>query len=263
MAAPAIYTAPAKINIFLKITGFEAGYHQIASRFMLQPQLHDRLWLERGDGKALSVVGDFDCPPEENTIVKAFRALLESYPDKELAQFGRLHKVVVYKNIPAFAGLGGGSSNAATFLDMVNQTLGMGLSKEALMDVGAKVGSDVPFFLSGHTSANVTGRGEVIEGFDEEPLFMEFYHPDIRCGTGTVYHTFRRFFARSMEGNRALAETLLKMPSREILAQYDEERLNDLLPAALKAYPELFGVVKQGWFMTGSGSTFFTPKKEK
>ncbi|MDQ1340116.1 MAG: 4-diphosphocytidyl-2-C-methyl-D-erythritol kinase, partial [Campylobacterota bacterium] len=150
----------AKINVYLKIVGFKDGYHLINSRFVIVKELYDLMWFEKSAGLEFEIVGDFDCPKEQNTIYKAYKALIKHQPKKEIADFVKNNKAVVYKNIPSFAGLGGGSSNAATFLLMINKALNLNLSKEELNEIGLEVGADVPFFLSGFKSATVSGIGE-------------------------------------------------------------------------------------------------------
>lgn len=248
----------AKVNIFLKIIGHKEGYHLISSRFMRVEALHDLMWLEPNASGRFEIVGDFGCETEQNTIYKAYKALIHHHPRKEIVEFAKNHKVVVYKNIPAFAGLGGGSSNAATFLTLLNKTLNLGLGTEELCRVGMDVGADVPFFLSGYSSANVSGFGEIIEPFEEEPLSLRLVTPEeIECSTAAVYKSFRKNFSDKMPKNLEEAKTLEKLTSREILKNYPAEFLNDLLPAALKLYPELYEYKKEGYFFSGSGSTFF------
>ncbi len=253
-----VYTAPAKINIFLKITGRrEDGYHLIASRFVRHEALSDKMWFEKGDGKNFEVVGEFNCPPQENTIMKAYRALMHHHPDPKIAAFCKLHKVMVYKQIPAGSGMGGGSSNAATFLKMINESAGLNLPTATLMRIGAEVGADVPFFISGHKSANVTGIGEMVMGFKEPAIVLESFTPPIQCETARVFRAYRQHFSHKVEKSRALAKELLPMTSREILARFSPEVLNDLYKPALKSYPELHEHAGQGRFFSGSGSTFF------
>jgi len=220
--------------------------------------LYDTMWFEPSAAGTFEIVGDFECELEQNTIYKAYKALVHHFPRKEIVEFVKTNKVVVYKNIPAFAGLGGGSSNAATFLLMLNKELKLGLSTEELSRVGMDVGADVPFFLSGHTSANVSGFGEVIEPFEEESLKLKLVTPeDIQCSTVGVYKSFRKNFADTMEKNAEVAQALVSQKSREILENNTPEFLNDLLPAALKLYPDLYLYKKEGYFFSGSGSTFF------
>ncbi|MDR3347156.1 MAG: 4-(cytidine 5'-diphospho)-2-C-methyl-D-erythritol kinase [Helicobacteraceae bacterium] len=253
-----VYTANAKINVFLKLIGRkENGYHLIVSRFLLIESLCDKLWFEKAGRNGFEVIGDFGCAPSSNTIVRAMNALGNLYPSKKLFDFASAHRVVVYKQIPSGAGLGGASSDAATFLRMINEHARLRLDKEALMKVGLEVGADVPFFISGETSANVRGVGEEIEPFDDKPIDVELKLIPICCETPKVYRSFRQHFSDQMSLNANLADRLAMMSSIEALRSFYPEELNDLLLPALKSYPELFEFREEGWFFSGSGSSFF------
>ncbi|MCK4738256.1 MAG: 4-(cytidine 5'-diphospho)-2-C-methyl-D-erythritol kinase, partial [Sulfurimonas sp.] len=167
-----LYKAYAKVNIFLKITGIRGNYHEIISRFMRVRSLYDELSFVAKEVKEFKIIGNFSCTTEQNTIYKAYTALIETLNESETESLKNLmskYAVHVDKNIPAFAGLGGGSSDAATYLKMCNEVLHLGLSQNELATVGLKVGADVPFFIYGFDSANVGGIGEVVEEF-KEPL---------------------------------------------------------------------------------------------
>ena len=109
----------------------------------------------------------------------------------KLSSFFETHAVCVDKNIPSFAGLGGGSSDAATFLRMCNEELELGLSTNELAEIGSRVGADVPFFVYGYDSANVRGIGEVVERFDEPLLDFEITTPELQISTPAVYRYYR------------------------------------------------------------------------
>ncbi|MEF3191551.1 MAG: 4-(cytidine 5'-diphospho)-2-C-methyl-D-erythritol kinase [Campylobacterales bacterium] len=249
-----VYEAPAKVNIFLKITGLRGAYHELYSRFIRHQELCDFLWFDQGSGQSFQIEG-VPCDRSENTVFKAYKALLEHYPRKEIVEYCKEHKLVIQKKIPIGAGLGGGSSDAATFLLMLNEAMNLNIAKEELAAIGGEAGADIPFFVMGYKSANVTGIGEIVERFDENPPKLELFTPPIHCNTGDVYRTFRRYFQHRID--KALAERLASLTSEEILATFDAMVLNDLLPAALKCYPELYAYHQPGWFFSGSGSTFF------
>jgi len=257
-----VYDAPAKVNIFLKIVGYERGYHQIVSRFVRLENLKDKMWCEPGTAHAFDIAGDFSCPIEQNTIYKAYRALVDYKPEKKIVSFFREHRIKVYKTIPAFAGLGGGSSNAATFLKMANEILDLKLHTEELATIGEKVGADVPFFVSGYKSANVMGFGQIVQEFhDDVPELETVTPPDIQCSTVAVFQAYRKHFAATMASNKGAAERLARMTSRELLEKGRPGELNDLFPAALKLYPELYHNNETDLFFSGSGSSFFRIKK--
>jgi len=254
-----VYRSHAKVNIFLKIVGTRENYHELLSRFILIDELYDTMWFEPNHGISFDIVGDFECDKKNNTIYKAYEALLDYKPQKAIVEFCKKHKVMVYKNIPKFAGLGGGSSNAATFLKMINEALTLGLTTDDLAQIGAKVGADVPFFAHGFKSANVSGIGEIVEEFKEEiPKIKLFTPEDIKCDTKEVFKTFRKFFINDLEPE--LAEELKNKTSKEILGEYQPLKLNDLFHAVLKKYPEFYEHKLDGWFLSGSGSTLFKVK---
>ncbi|MDR0747238.1 MAG: 4-(cytidine 5'-diphospho)-2-C-methyl-D-erythritol kinase [Helicobacteraceae bacterium] len=254
-----VWTSEAKINIFLKLIGRrEDGYHLIASRFVRIGSPADRMWFENAGLNGFEVVGDFPCKQEDNTISRALALLTKLYPSRRLSEFAASHKVVVYKQIPYGAGLGGGSSNAATFLLMINETAKLGLHKSDLIRVGIGVGADVPFFISGVRSANVGGIGEEIAQFDEPPLKIELKSVPVVCETANVYKAFRlRSKDHDMSISEGQSKELLNMNSADILQSRRPEELNDLFTSAFKSYPELIEFYEDGWFLSGSGSSFF------
>ncbi len=249
------YTAYAKVNIFLKITGMRENYHEILSRFVLVNNLYDELYFTAKESEKFEIIGDFSCNTEQNTIHKAYIALQESIQSSALERLMKTHAINVDKRIPAFAGLGGGSSDAATYLKMCNEVLHLGLSVDELAIIGLKVGADVPFFIYGYQSANVSGIGEIVEAYEEESLEIQTTTPDIEISTPKVYQAFRENFYKELHSDEALE--LREMPSKEILARYDIERANDLFTPALQLYPRLKEAYTHGWYFSGSGSSYF------
>ncbi len=252
------YKAPAKVNIFLKITAKRGNYHEILSRFMRVDDLFDTLHFTPKDEEAFLIQGDFGCTTEQNTIYKSYIALLEATQSKELKALMKSHGIAVEKKIPAFAGLGGGSSDAATYLKMCNEVLHLGLSLDELSSIGAKVGADVPFFIYGYPSANVSGIGEIVEPFDESPLSLEIKTPAIEISTPAVYQQFRENFYTELSDEEFIR--LSKMDSEMILQLYGIREANDLFEPALSLYPKLKEAYEYGWFFSGSGSSFFKIK---
>jgi len=258
-----LYRAYAKVNIFLKITGTRGNYHEIISRFMRVDSLYDELSFvpkEDGNDKAdeFKIIGDFSCTTEQNTIYKAYTSLLEILNEsssESLKNLMRSHAVHVDKSIPAFAGLGGGSSDAATFLKMCNDVLQLGLSQSELAAVGVKVGADVPFFVYGFDSANVGGIGEIVEEFKEPLLDFEVFTPKIEISTPKVYSIYRENFYDPIDLSRV--NELKKTTSLDILKNMSAYEANDLFRPALQAYKELKNHYKSGYYFSGSGSSFF------
>lgn len=253
----------AKVNIFLKIAGKRGEYHELVSRFVRVRNLFDTITFEDGNFSEFTLEGRFGCETKKNTIYKAYTKLCEFSP--KVMEFFKNHKVLVEKNIPEFAGLGGGSSNCATFILMVNAVCSLGLSKDEMANIGAMIGADVPFFIYEYESANVTGIGEIVERFDEEPLDIETMTPQIECNTGAIFREFRDKFYKEISNKEATK--LLKMKSCDILKSLTIEEGNDLYTPACAVYPELKVIeqiqnskFKTQNYFSGSGSSFFRLK---
>ncbi|PIF03161.1 MAG: 4-(cytidine 5'-diphospho)-2-C-methyl-D-erythritol kinase, partial [Arcobacter sp.] len=185
----------AKVNIFLKIADKREDYHELVSRFVRVHNLYDTISFVPNTTSNFDILGDFGCKLESNTIYKMYE-LIKHYDNVE--EFFKNFCVKVEKNIPEFAGLGGGSSNAATFLLMVNEYCDLNLSKEQMCKLAQKVGADVPFFVYEYDSANVRGIGEIVEKFDEEVLDIEVITPKVRCDTGEIFNIFRQKFYKQI-----------------------------------------------------------------
>jgi len=260
------YRAYAKVNIFLKITGTRGNYHEIVSRFMKVDKLYDELEFvkkEDTDARAneFKIIGDFACSTKQNTIYKAYFALKEATQSQKLEELMQAYAIKVTKNIPAFAGLGGGSSDAATYLKMCNNSLNLGLSLNELAAVGLKVGADVPFFVYGYDSANVSGIGEVVQEFKEELLNIETYTPKIEISTPRVYTVYREDFFAPIDGFKT--QELKETYSKDILQEMSADEANDLFKPALQEYKELKNHFRAEYFFSGSGSSFFKVKEKE
>ncbi|XP_061188850.1 4-diphosphocytidyl-2-C-methyl-D-erythritol kinase-like [Saccostrea echinata] len=200
--------------------------------------------------------GNFSCTREENTIYRSYLSLLErNLKCDQIKEFFRKFKVVVDKKIPEFGGLGGGSSNAATFLQMANESCRLGLSTDELCQIGETIGADVPFFLYDVDCANVMGIGEKVEPINEKALDLKYNTPNIKCNTGQVYRNFREKHYKELSLEKY--EELKTISSREFLETFDAYVANDLCESTLELYPDMKQHVRQGWFLTGSGSTVF------
>lgn len=253
-----IYKAYAKVNIFLKITGTRGEYHEIISRFMKVTDLYDELSFVKKTDEKFEIIGDFNCSIEQNTIYKAYVALLKYTQSTSLEDFFKEYGVHVSKYIPSFAGLGGGSSDAATFLLMCNESLELGLNKDELAQIGVKVGADVPFFIYGFESANVSGIGEIVEEFDEKVLPLTIYTPKLEISTPKVYQTYREHYFNPIGMDEI--ERFKNMNSIKVLKSLSIDKANDLFKPALHNYPKLAECQKEGYFFSGSGSSFFQLK---
>ena len=169
MTREARVAAPAKINAFLHIGAREAsGFHEILTLFV-QLDLADSLVIRAGtSSRSLDCTGEHLPsgglgPIEKNLAYRAATA----YSDR--AGWPNGFSIELTKNVPAGGGLGGGSSDAAAVLKALNAMCPTPISKAALMELGATLGSDVPFFVSGHPCALGTGRGEKLMPVDPLP----------------------------------------------------------------------------------------------
>ena len=243
----------AKINVFLKVVGTRGNYHEILSRFVLCEQLFDEIYFEKSNSFAI------ECDNreiKENIIQKAIDELKKAGFSNELDEFFSSHKIIINKQIPIGAGLGGGSSNAATFLLMVNDELNLNIKRENLMQIASKIGADVTFFVSGYKAANVSGIGEIIEEFDDEVPNLNIFTPNVFCSTPMVYQEFRSNFLQYIDVNAA--KKMQNLKSKELLEIYKNEELNDLFAPCFKLYPKMNEFKDK--FLSGSGSSVFSVK---
>ncbi|MDN8613341.1 4-(cytidine 5'-diphospho)-2-C-methyl-D-erythritol kinase [Variovorax ginsengisoli] len=246
--------APAKLNLFLHITGRRAdGYHLLQSVFMLIDWC-DTLHVERRADGAISRE-DLTTPlPADDLVVRAARALQAEARTTLGAHIG------VAKQVPAQAGMGGGSSDAATCLLALNRLWGLNLPLATLGRIGLALGADVPFFLRGR-NAWVEGIGEIItpvelppgcfavvkppEGIDTREIFSA---EDLQRATPTAIISGFAAHSESRQG--------------QIEKRWDFGR-NDLQPVAQRLCPAVTEAIE--WLghqglearMTGSGSSVF------
>ncbi|TNB59303.1 4-(cytidine 5'-diphospho)-2-C-methyl-D-erythritol kinase [Campylobacter helveticus] len=251
--------ANAKANIFLKITGLDnRGYHLLNSRFVLLETLYDELFLvEEKQKEGFEILSTFEC--EDNIINKAYRLLCDEGFKNELEELFATKSLKLIKNIPTYAGLGGGSSDAATFLKMINEALNLKISREKMLQLSTKLGADVAFFLSEAKSANVKGCGEIIEEFDDELVELEFIFPQISCETARVYEEFDNAkcdFAKALKE----AQHYETLSTKELL-EYENLSLNDLFMPCIRLYPKMREFLEKGYFLSGSGSSVFKAKR--
>lgn len=178
--------SPAKINLTLDVKGkLDSGFH-LLSTVMAQIPLDDELKFEFLDDDKIIIEGDLSegskwgggIAKEDNLIYKAGKLL-----QQELGVKGRGFICEVKKNIPSQSGLGGGSSNAATTLMILNKIWELGLKKKELIELGRKIGTDIPFFIS---TAGENGAGKVVfeknHGQKDEVLIQKRFPSLPSCG---------------------------------------------------------------------------------
>jgi len=245
--------APAKLNLFLHITGRRAdGYHLLQSVFMLIDWC-DTLHVERrADG--VITREDLTTPlPADDLVVRAARALQAEARTPLGAHIG------VAKQVPAQAGMGGGSSDAATCLLALNRLWGLDLPLATLERIGLALGADVPFFLRGR-NAWVEGIGEIITPVELPPGCFAVVKPPEGLGTLQI------FSAEDLQ--RATPTAIISgFAAHSESRQGQIERFgfgrNDLQPVAQRLCPAVTEAIE--WLghqglearMTGSGSSVF------
>jgi 4-diphosphocytidyl-2-C-methyl-D-erythritol kinase len=193
--------------------------------------------------------------PVENTLTKTYRLFCQ------ISGVTAGVRVKLTKRIPSGAGLGGGSSDAATFLLILNKMFDYPLGLSQLEEIANLVGSDVLFFLSGG-SALVTGRGDIVEPIKpREDFCIVVVYPDVHCSTPESYGLVDEYFALGKMVNETTLQDLEKMYYEPV----SEWRFVNTFtnPVATK-YPVIFDVIKSlkdlgadYVQMSGSGSTVF------
>ena len=175
------YPAPAKLNLDLRITGRRAdGYHELESIFTLI-DLQDTLDIEpRDDGRIVLHTPLPGVPPEQDLCVRAARAL-QNFSGCPLGG-----DIRVEKRIPTGGGLGGGSSDAATVLMVLNRLWDLNLPSNTLQKIGLTLGADVPFFLFGQ-SAFARGIGEILTPLALPPQWYVLVRPNVHVATPKVF----------------------------------------------------------------------------
>ena len=177
--------SPGKVNLHLQVGPRRAdGYHGIKSLLQMIGLYDEIVIRSLKDEGICRVQGDFDCVPEDNLISRAVKIF------REMTRIPTGVSIRVNKTIPAGAGLGGGSGNAASVLMALNLLFAAGLSRKEITALGGLLGSDVPFFC-GPAAAVVTGRGEEIHPLEPRGgLWALLVCPEERVGTGEAYGWF-------------------------------------------------------------------------
>jgi len=239
MSAKLILPAPAKLNLFLHITGQRSdGYHLLQTAFQLI-DLCDELEFE--ESPELSLTSDFVAVPTDNNIVlTAARAL------QQRTGCQRGARIRLTKTIPAGGGLGGGSSDAATTLLALNRLWETGLSLEQLATLGLTLGADVPVFVMG-CSAFAEGIGDVLTPLPLKPAYFVVIRPDCAVNTAAIFQ------------HRELTRNTTVM---KIAALPDDGGRNDCEAVVRKLYPPVADAL--AWLaqfgearMSGTGSCIF------
>lgn len=242
--------APAKLNLFLHVTGRRAdGYHTLQTAFQLI-DLADWLDIERRDDGQIVREGDLRWDAGDDLAVRAALALREATGCRLGAS------IRVTKNIPAGSGMGGGSSDAATTLIALNRVWGLGLARADLATIALPLGADVPFFLHG-SNAFAEGVGEELRAIITPPAWYAVIWPQVHVSTREIFTDpgLTRNTKPTKIADFSVAAGLL--PQTLFGA-------NDLEPVARRRFPEIEQALahlrRHGPArMTGSGSAVFAP----
>lgn len=246
------FRAPAKINLCLHILGrLESGYHELAMA-MQRVDLYDDIKIKLGGAAGIRVV----CPEiqlakgEENIVARAAQLFLEE------TQIDVGVDIEIKKRIPVAAGLGGGSSDAATVLLGLKKLLELDLDDNLLLDVGSRLGADVPFFIF-QRPAWATGIGTRLEPLAVLPeVAYLLVNPGIAVSTADVYQSLQL-----TKGGE-----LANLPRFSVVTRSDlcAALHNDLESVTLQQFPLIAEIKQQlldqgalGALMSGSGATVF------
>lgn len=236
--------APAKLNLFLHVTGRRAdGYHLLQTAFQLIDRCDTLDFEVRNDAQIIRTNDIPGVPADTDLIVRAAKLLQE----KTGCQLGA--NLTLHKILPMGGGLGGGSSDAATTLMALNHLWRTGLSKTELMSLGLQLGADVPFFIFGK-NAFAEGVGEELQAIRTPERWFVVIEPGVQVPTPAI------FSAKELTRDSKIVRIADFSSNAEMFWK------NDLQTVACAMFPEVDEAVR--WLsqfgnakMTGSGACVF------
>ncbi|HPF37696.1 MAG TPA: 4-(cytidine 5'-diphospho)-2-C-methyl-D-erythritol kinase [Phycisphaerae bacterium] len=244
--------APAKINLTLSVTGRRPdGFHDLES-WVAFVDCHDELRIERSTSFRLEVDNDEAVPTDDRNLVHRAAHALAQEAGVNAGAVIRLHK-----RIPAGAGLGGGSSDAAACLIGLSHLWGLGLGRDKLAAIGAGIGSDVPLFFHGGQLV-MRGRGELIEPLDRAMEgFVALICPPLHVSTAEVYAAHARSGTspaapRPWERGPMSCERIAPQLFNDL-----EQAAFEVEPALRRLHDRLDGLEGRPVRVTGSGAAMF------
>ncbi len=259
---PIKLNSQAKLNLFLSIgSKLENGFHEINSIFH-QINLHDKISIKKIDENKTIIKSNIkEIENEDNLSFKAASLLRKNYGINEGVEIN------IDKKIPLGAGLGGGSSNAASTIIALNNLFNLNLNKNKLMEFASKIGSDVPFFVEGKTCF-VSGIGDKIERIDANlKLNFVIIKPDIEISTKWAYDELDQQrdvpINNNFDNNEKIKKLISNIKNNDI-KKIAENLHNDFEPIIFKKYP-IIKTIKNNLIknnalnalLTGSGSAVF------
>ncbi len=234
------WLSPAKLNLFLYITRRRSdGYHDLQTLFQFI-DCCDQLYFELTPHDEVTLNSNLDLPAEDNLVVKAARLLQQHCQVKQGVS------ITLDKSLPMGGGIGGGSSNAATTLLVLNQLWQCNLNIKQLAALSLQLGADLPIFIHGH-SAFAEGVGEQLQYVDPKERWYVVLHPDVHVSTPSVFNH---------------PELPRSTPKRSWDELKNSDWHNDCQEIVAKVYPKVAQAL--GWLveyapsrMTGTGSCVF------
>ncbi|CNC68806.1 4-diphosphocytidyl-2-C-methyl-D-erythritol kinase [Yersinia frederiksenii] len=242
-----VWPSPAKLNLFLYITGRRAdGYHQLQTLFQFLDYGDELTIVPRDDNQIRLLTPIAGVENEQNLIVRAARLLQHHHKQSGVINMPRGADISIEKRLPMGGGLGGGSSNAATVLVALNILWQCGLSDEELAAIGLTLGADVPVFVYGH-AAFAEGIGEKLQPAEPPEKWYLVAHPGVSIPTPIIFSD---------------PELKRNTPVRPLAALLSDPYANDCEPIARKRFREVEQALS--WLLeyapsrlTGTGACVF------
>lgn len=250
------FLAPAKINLFLHITGQrEDGYHLLQTVFRLL-DFYDTIYLKPTTSSSIKRVNDIPGVPEAQDLCIRAAKLLQQHTQCPLGV-----EMVVEKHIPMGGGLGGGSSDAATVLLALNHLWNLRLSRDELLTLGLKLGADVPFFIFGR-NAWAEGIGEKLQAIELPEAYYVVLNPNTHVSTAQIFAD-KRLTKDSIPKTMSTFSSIANSSggtSNEFVNQLEEIVCKNYPPVAnCLAWLKQFGDAR----MSGSGASVFLAVPDK
>ncbi len=254
-------STPAKLNLFLEVRGKRSdGYHEVET-VMHSIGLYDDVTIEKSEpGIRFSCDGIPAGPDDENLAFQAARLFYLEKSDHDLSSLKNGVSIHLHKRIPAGAGLGGGSSDAAAVLVGLNELHGKPLTRKRLVRIGSRLGSDVAFFFF-CGSALCRGRGERVERtLSVFHYWFSLIYPGFSCSTREVYQNLNLDLTKGKKNSKIFLDVLRSGSPSGI----DQKCYNRLQQSAFETTPRLAEIrseIERSGFgrysLSGSGSALF------
>lgn len=248
--------APAKINLSLSVLGKIGAYHKV-EMVMTTIDLADYITITKNPDANFPITLKSDCPflplGTSNLVYRAAEMFMKKYDISDKIE------IFIEKNIPISAGLAGGSTDAAATLKGLRDLFSLDISNETLCEMGAKLGSDIPFCIIGGT-ALATGRGEIITPIKSPPrCWVIIINPKVSVSTRDVYRKFALAEADEID-----TKLMIKAIEDEDFDEICVHLANNLEPVTKRIHPVIDEIQQKlrsgganGVRMSGSGPTVY------